>query len=174
MKFINVFIRRPVFTSMLFLSISVLGIISFLRLPFDLLPDITIPKLTVVTHYEGASPEIIEREITKRIEEAATGISGIQDVRSVSTEGNSIVTLFFRRGTDLKMATLRLRERLDEISWQFPEGTSRPNILRTGPTSTPVMGIWVRGDRELIKRIVVRRLEQIDGFLIILLCPWDL
>ena len=163
MKFINVFIRRPVFTSMLFLSISVLGIISFLRLPFDLLPDITIPKLTVVTHYKGASPEIIEREITKRIEEAATGISGIQDVRSVSTEGNSIVTLFFRRGTDLKMATLRLRERLDEVSWQFPKGTSRPNILRTGPTSTPVMGIWVRGDRELIKRIVVRRLEQIDG-----------
>lgn len=163
MRFINAFIQRPVFTSMLFLSISVLGIISFLRLPFDLLPDITIPKLTVITHYEGAAPEIIEREVTRRIEEASAGISGIQDVRSVSTEGNSIVTLFFRRGTDLKMATLRLRERLDEVSWQFPEGTSRPNILRTGPTSTPVMGIWVQGDRELIKRIVVRRLEQIDG-----------
>ena len=163
MKFIHIFIKKPVFTSMLFLSISVLGIISFLHLPFDLLPDITVPKLTVIAHYPGASPEIVEREITRRIEEASGGVSGIQDIRSISTEGISITTLYLRRDADIKMVILKLRERLDEIFWQFPDGAERPNIIKRGPASLPIMGIWVQGDEELIKRIVIRRLEQIDG-----------
>uniref|UniRef100_A0A7C4YCR1 Efflux RND transporter permease subunit n=1 Tax=candidate division WOR-3 bacterium TaxID=2052148 RepID=A0A7C4YCR1_UNCW3 len=163
MKFITIFLTRPVFTSVLFITLTILGIVSFSRLPFDLLPDLTIPELTILTQYEGASPEIIEREITIKIEEGISGLGGIQDIRSISLEGISIVTIYFNRDTELKIATIRLREALDKISWGFPKEATRPNILRTGPTSSPVMGIWINGDKEIISKVILRRLEQIDG-----------
>jgi len=163
MKFIKIFIDRPVFTSMLFLTTTVIGIISFFNLSYDLLPNITIPKLTVLTNYKNASPKIVENEVTGKIEEAISGIYGITSVKSVSTEGNSIVTLNFERGSDIKLSILKLRERLNDIEWELPEGVSPPVILNESPSSMPIIGIWVRGDRDFIRNVVIRRMEQING-----------
>jgi len=163
MKFIQFFIKKPVFTSMLFTALFVLGFISLFIIPYDLLPDVTKPELTVHTNFPGASPSLVEEEITRKVEEAVYGIRGVEDVRSVSTESKSIVTIYFHRNSDLKNAHLHLRERLDEVSWKFPKKAERPVILTTGPTSRPVVGIWVKGNRELIEEIIARRLEQIEG-----------
>jgi HAE1 family hydrophobic/amphiphilic exporter-1 len=163
MKFIQLFIKKPVFTSMLFTALFVLGFISLFNIPYDLLPDVTKPELTVHTNFPDASPSLVEEEITRRVEEAVYGIRGVEDVRSVSTENKSMVTIYFHWKSDLKNAHLHLRERLDEVSWEFPEKAERSVILATGPTSQPVMGIWVKGDRGLVEKIVARRLEQING-----------
>lgn len=163
MRFIRVFLKKPIFTSMVFTALTVLGIVSLLRLPYDLLPDVTIPEITVVTNFPGASPEVVEREITRRVEEGVYGVKGVMDVRSVSTEGQSLITVYFHRESDMKSALLHLRERMDEVFWSFPEGSERPNLLTRGPSSKPIMGIWVKGDRELVKGVVSRRLEQIEG-----------
>ena len=163
MKFIRVFINRPVFTSMLFITILLVGVVSFFNLSYDLLPDITLPKLSVLTKYKNASPEIVENEITKKIEESLSGLYGVVSTRSVSTDGVSLVTLYFERGSDLKLSTLKLREKLDEISWQLPKKASHPVILNENPTSIPIMGIWVKGNDNFIRNVIARRLEQVEG-----------
>ncbi|MGC9365769.1 MAG: efflux RND transporter permease subunit [bacterium] len=163
MRFINLFVHRPVFTAMLFLALMVLGIISVFNLPYELLPDITKPEISIVTMYSGASPEIVEREVTTRIEEAVYGIKGVMDVKSVSTEGKSLVTVYFHRSSDVDASLLQLREKLDAAYWSFPDQAERPNIMTTGPSSQPIMGIWVKGDRDLISEVVTRRLEQLEG-----------
>ncbi|MBN1150846.1 efflux RND transporter permease subunit [candidate division WOR-3 bacterium] len=163
MKFIKFFTERPVLTAMLYTALAVLGVISLFNLPFELLPDVRKPEYSVVCRYSGASPEIVEREITANIEERAYSVKGIMDIRSVSSEGLSIVTLYFHRDTDMKAALLQLREKMDEAYWSFPEGAERPTIMTTGPSSRPIMGVWIKGERELIEGVISRRLEQVQG-----------
>lgn len=163
MKFIKFFTERPVLTAMLYTALAVLGVISLFNLPFELLPDVRKPEYSVVCRYSGASPEIVEREITANIEERAYSVRGIMDIRSVSSEGLSIVTLYFHRDTDMKAALLQLREKMDEAYWSFPEGADRPTIMTTGPSTRPIMGVWIKGERELIEGVISRRLEQVQG-----------
>ncbi len=148
---------------MLYTALAVLGVISLFNLPFELLPDVRKPEYSVVCRYSGASPEIVEREITANIEERAYSVRGIMDIRSVSSEGLSIVTLYFHRDTDMKAALLQLREKMDEAYWSFPEGAERPTIMTTGPSTKPIMGVWIKGERELIEGVISRRLEQVQG-----------
>src|SRR5690349_12558476 len=98
--------RRPVAIAMLFLAIGLLGAISFVRLPIDLLPDIRYPKLVVYTSYPEVAPAEVERLITEPIEAQAASVPGVQKVTSVSREGVSLVTLRFAWGTDMDFALL--------------------------------------------------------------------
>ncbi len=161
-------IRRPVSVAMLFLAIVLLGAISFLRLPIDLLPDVAYPKLVVHTSEVGAAPAEVERFLTEPVEQAVSSVPGVQEVESVSRQGLSLVTLRFAWGTDMDFAALGVREKLDAIADVLPEMATRPTVLRMDPRSEPIMALSVAGPdlpslKELAESVFKRRLEQIDG-----------
>ena len=160
--------RRPVAVWMLFLAVIFLGVISFNRLPTDLLPDISYPRLVIFTSYPDVAPAEMERLVTEPIEAAAAAIPGVEDTESVSREGVSLVTLNLRWGTDMDFAMLNLRERMDNVRGALPESATRPTILRVDPESEPIMTVSVAGTdlwetKELAETVFRRRLEQLDG-----------
>jgi HAE1 family hydrophobic/amphiphilic exporter-1 len=118
---------------MLFLAVILLGIISFFRLPIDLLPDVSYPRLVVYTSYPDVAPAEVERLVTERVEAQGAAVPGVERVTSVSREGLSLVTLRFSWGTDMDFAMLNVREKLDNIRESLPETASRPRILRVDP-----------------------------------------
>ena len=161
--------RRPVAVAMLFLAISLLGVISFLRLPIDLLPDVSYPRLVVYTTYPDVAPAEVERLITEMVEAQGAAVPGVERVTSVSRDGVSLVTLRFAWGTDMDFAMLNVRERVDNIREFLPETSERPRILRIDPESEPIMVLSVAGGADLwatkdfVETVFRRRLEQLDG-----------
>jgi len=160
--------RRPVATTMLFLAIIMLGVVSLARLPVDLLPDISFPRLVVYTTYSDAGPREIEERISVPIEQAVSTVGGLRRLSSFSRDGVSVVTLEFLWGTKMDFAALQVREKLDQIRWQLPSQADRPTILRQDPREQPIMTLAVAGEdlyrlRELSRQVFKRRLEQIDG-----------
>ena len=162
-------IARPVAVAMFFLGVVFLGVLSFLRLPIDLLPDVAYPRLVIYTTEQSAAPAEVERFVTEPVEQAVSTVPGVQQVESVTREGYSLVTARFAWGTDMDFAALNTREKLDNIRDQLPELASRPVVLRTDPRSEPIMALSVSGERdlpqlkELAEAVFKRRLEQIDG-----------
>lgn len=161
--------QRPVAVWMLFFAIVLLGVISYVRLPIDLLPDVSYPRLVIYTIYEEVAPEEVERRITEPIEAEAAAVPGVERVTSVSRYGVSLVTLRFAWGTDMDFAMLNVRERMDNARDALPETVARPTILRVDPESEPVMTLSVSGGgdlwetKELSETVFRRRLEQLDG-----------
>ena len=155
-------------TAMLYVGIGVLGVVSFLRLPIDLLPDVAFPTLSVWTTYSDAGPAEVERWVTEPIEQSLYSIPGARGISSRSREGQSLVQLQFGWGTDMEFATLHTREKLDNLIETLPDGADRPTILRSDPTSDPIMTLAVGGTdlleiREVSEAVFKRRLEQLDG-----------
>jgi HAE1 family hydrophobic/amphiphilic exporter-1 len=162
-------IGRPVAVAMLFLAVVFLGLISFRRLPIDLLPDIAYPRLVVYTSYPNVAPAEVERLVTEPVERYVSAVPGVERIESVSREGVSLVTLRFAWGTNMDFAALNVREKLDNLGDGLPDQASRPVVLRTDPTSEPIMAISVAGSsdlwslKDLAESVFKRRLEQIDG-----------
>jgi len=154
---------------MLFLAVGLLGIISFVRLPIDLLPDVSYPRMVIYTSYPDVAPTEIERVITEPVEQRVAAVPGVERVASVSRDGVSLVTAYFAWGTDMDFAMLNMRERLDGLRDVLPETSERPRILRVDPESEPIMTLSVVGGatlwqtRELAETVFRRRLEQLDG-----------
>ena len=154
---------------MLFLAIVLLGAISYVRLPIDLLPNVSYPRLVVYTLYPEVAPSEVERLVTERVEAAAAAVPGVDKVSSTSRYGVSLVTLRFAWGTDMDFAMLNVRERMDNVRGQLPQSVIRPVILRVDPESEPVMTLSVVGGddlwatKEFAETVFRRRLEQLDG-----------
>jgi HAE1 family hydrophobic/amphiphilic exporter-1 len=169
MSISNRCIKRPVAVAMLFLAIAMLGIISFRRLPIDLLPDVAYPRLVIYTTYADVGPAEVERFVTERIERQVARVPGVERLESVSREGVSLVTLRFAWGTDMEFAVLNVREQLDNLRDDLPELSSRPVVLRTDPNSEPIMALSVAGEgdlaslKDLSDLVFKRRFEQVDG-----------
>ncbi|MEX2466307.1 MAG: efflux RND transporter permease subunit [Gemmatimonadota bacterium] len=161
--------RRPVAVWMLFLAILLLGAISYVRLPIDLLPDVSYPRLVVYTLYPEVAPAEVERLVTERVEAAAAAVPGVERVTSTSRYGVSLVTLRFAWGSDMDFAMLNVRERMDNVRGALPQSATRPVILRVDPESEPVMTLSVVGGddlwatKEFAETVFRRRLEQLDG-----------
>ncbi|HUF13694.1 MAG TPA: efflux RND transporter permease subunit [Longimicrobiales bacterium] len=161
-------VYRPVAVAMLFVAVAVVGLVSALRLPIDLLPDVAYPRLIVYTPWPGVGPLEVQRMVSEPIERAVARVPGVERLQSVSREGVSLVTLGFAWGTDMDFAALGIREQLDNRSDALPELAGRPVVLRTDPTAEPIMSISVAGRelwalRDLAEALLKRRLEQIDG-----------
>lgn len=162
-------VRRPIAVAVLFTGVVFLGLISFSRLPIDLLPDVAYPRLVVYTRYPDVGPAEVERFVTEPIERQVGRVPGVQRVESVSREGVSLVTLRFAWGTDMDFAALDVREQLDNVREALPEGSDRPIILRTDPNAEPIIALSVAGRsslvlvKDLAENVFKRRLEQIDG-----------
>jgi HAE1 family hydrophobic/amphiphilic exporter-1 len=162
-------IRRPVAVTMFYLTVVLLGAISFSRLAVDLFPDLSFPRLVIWTTYANVSPEEVERFVSEPIEQNVMQVPGIREVHSVSREGVSLVTLEFNWSADMEYAMLNVRERLDNLRFSLPDQAGRPTILKADPNAEPIMSLAVSGRggldevKGLAENVVKRRLEQIDG-----------
>lgn len=162
-------VRKPVTTIASVLAIVLLGSVSLTRLPVTLLPDVTLPVLTIRTGYPGAAAEEVSRFIAEPIETAIAATAGIVELRSVSRNGEAVTTARFAWGTKMETTLLTVRERLDQARSQLPEGADRPTLLTSDPGERPIAVIGLTGlnDLRLLGRtatdVHARRLEQIQG-----------
>src|SRR5512138_1912341 len=123
-------IKQPVLATMLAVTLMTLGIFSYQKLSVDLFPDVEIPVLTVQTVYRGASPETVEREVTKRIEETLNTIPGVRHISSTTTEGLSMVIVEFRLGVRITTAQQDAQSKINAIRADFPAEMEEPVIQR--------------------------------------------
>ena len=162
-------IHRPITMFMICAVVILLGSVSLMRLPVDLMPDLTLPSITVRVNYEGVGPLEIEELVTRPIEQSVSAVAGLDQVNSSSSEGQSVVRLNFTWGTNLDAAADDVRSRLDRIRAQLPEDADAPIIFKFDATTFPIMGLAVEGDqdpvtlREIAERQLALRLERVAG-----------
>jgi len=162
-------IHRPITMFMISAVILLLGTISLLRLPIDLMPDMTFPSITVRVGYAGVGPLEIEELIVRPIEQAVSAVAGLERLESTASEGSGRVTLNFAWGTDLNEAADEVRSRIDRIRARLPEEADAPTIFKFDSTAMPIMGVGVEGDldrvtlREIAQNDLSQRLERVPG-----------
>ena len=169
MNISDIAIRRPVFTAMLSLAIVVLGLLSLTRLGTDLYPPVNFPIILVQTIYPGASPEDIESDVTRPLEDAVAGISGIDKMQSFTRDSASVLVLQFKMGADLDAATNQVRDGVDAASAKLPKGANDPTIKQIDIGALPVLVLAFASDgdvnetRQLADDRLRPYLEQVDG-----------
>ncbi|MBI5167846.1 MAG: efflux RND transporter permease subunit [Candidatus Eisenbacteria bacterium] len=163
-------IKRPVLATMMVLALVVLGAFSYRRLNVDMFPDVDFPFAVVTTTYPGASPEAVEREVTKKIEREVNSIEGVKKVFSYSNEGYSQVFIEFRLKTKSADAMADVRAKVDAIRGDLPKDIEPPVIGRFDPASQPIMTFAVEGKgwelrslTRLAEEDISRRLQSIPG-----------
>ena len=162
-------IRRPVATTMVFLILVVLGIVSFRNLPVDLLPQIEYTSLTVSVDYPNVGPEEIEQIITDPIENEIAGLPNLERITSFSEEGSTRIRLQFARGTNVDEAANDLRAGLDRLRDELPPEATTPEIFKLDLDRIEVVTLAATSTRDLVEltRILeddlARRFESIPG-----------
>ncbi len=165
----DICIKRPVFTWVLVAIPVVLGLVSYGELGVDLFPDVDFPVCTVTTVLQGASVEEMEATVTKPIEDIVNTVSGIDELRSVTTEGVSIVTVQFLLSKNGDVGMEEVRDKINTILSDLPDGTDPPIVDKFDTGSIPVMTVAVSGRRdlrevtELARRQIKERLETVNG-----------
>ena len=162
-------VHRPIATAMAAFIVVLVGLFALSRLPIDLLPDVSLPTLTIRSSYSNASPEEMERLVTEYIEEAVSMVSGVTEISSESGEGSSNVRVRFAWGVDLDAATNEVRDRLDRVQDELPEDMGRPQIQKFDISSSPIVQLGVSARLEpveltnLIENQILYRLERLPG-----------
>jgi len=169
MKITDLSVKRPVTATVFYLALIVLGVFSLGRLAIDLIPDISFPVIVIYSSYPGVSPQEVEENLTKVIENTAASASRIENISSTSREGTSVVVVEYQWGTDLAESSNDLRERLDLIRDFIPEDASQPVLFKFDPSMTPIVVLSLEGRRDLeslrfiAENSIQTSLEQIDG-----------
>jgi HAE1 family hydrophobic/amphiphilic exporter-1 len=163
-------IKRPIFASVMMLALVTLGAFSYKRLAVDMFPDVEIPVVTIVTKFPGASPESVEREVSKRIEEAVNPIAGVKKVISFSRESVSTVMVEFRLEVRLNDGAQEARAKIAAIRGELPEGIEEPIIQKLDFAAAPIVSLALRSDvlsprdlTTLVEKKVKRRFENLPG-----------
>ncbi|MEO8436071.1 MAG: efflux RND transporter permease subunit [Pyrinomonadaceae bacterium] len=162
-------VRRPVFATMLILSLTVVGIFSFNSLGVDLFPKIDLPTITVTVVNPGASPQEIETEITDKVEGAVNTVSGIDELRSTSVEGVSQVFITFLLEKNADIAAQEVRNKVDLIANELPVTAEQPTVQKLDTDAAPVLRIAVSAPRSLREvtdiadKQIKQRIEAISG-----------
>src|SRR6478672_8386515 len=162
-------VKRPVFASVLILSLTVIGAFSFTKLGVDRFPKVDFPTVVVTTVQPGAAPEQIETEVSDKIEEAVNTISGIDELRSVSSEGVSQVIISFLLSKDTNVAAQEVRDKVNGVLPQLPRTIQQPRVDRLDPDAAPVLSIAVSANRpirditEYADKVLRRQLESVGG-----------
>lgn len=169
MKLPELSLRRPIFITVVFLIVVILGGVSFTRLPVDLMPDVTFPAMSVSSGYSNVGPEEIEELVTIPLERALSSTPGLQQITSSSSEGTSSIRLNFVWGTDVDAAADEVRTRVDRVRGQLPQDATTPTIFKFDVNALPIMQLGVSSMlpdlevRRFIEDEVVYRLERIPG-----------
>src|SRR5688572_8658087 len=162
-------VKRPVFASVLILALTVVGAFSFSRLGLDRFPKVDFPTVVVTTRLPGAAPEEVETEISDKIEEAVNTISGIDELRSTSSEGVSTVIVSFLLEKDVDVASQEVRDRVNRVLPLLPRNIEQPTVEKFDPDSAPVMTLAVSADKpirditEYADKTLRRQLESVNG-----------
>ena len=170
MWFTRVSINHPVFATMVMVAFVVLGLFSYRQLPVEQFPDVAFPVVVVQTEYPGASPEVVESDITRRIEEQVNTISGVYELASRSYEGLSLVIVRFDLSVDPVMAAQDVREKIALVRPGFKKEVKESLVTRVNPDDDPILSIAVRSPKRsarelttLTDQVVKRRLENVRG-----------
>ncbi|RJF97825.1 efflux RND transporter permease subunit [Noviherbaspirillum saxi] len=174
MWFTRISIGNPVLATMMMMVLVVLGLFSYQRLRVDQFPDITFPVVVVQTDYPGASPETVESDITRKVEESVNTINGIKNLFSRSYEGSSVVIIEFDLTIDPAQAAQDVREKVALVKAIFRREVKEPRVMRFDPADQPIMSISVTSDPALKQRdmrelttiadqVVKKRLENVRG-----------
>lgn len=170
MRFYDQVVRHPIAVVMVTIAVMVFGLVSYAKLPLNLMPDISYPTLTVRTEYSGAAPEEVENQVSRPIEEALSTVEGLVEIESRSRAGVSDVVLEFDWDTSMNGASQDVRERLQTTF--LPDGVGRPLILRYDPSLDPILrvalstedpSLTLLGLREYADTDLKRALESVDG-----------
>ena len=163
-------IFQPVFATMVMVAIMVFGLVSWRALPVDQYPDVDFPVVAVLTPYSGASPEVVESDVTEIIEDELSTLSGIEGITSTSSEGHSTVVVEFTLETDSMLAAQDVRDRLSAIANDLPDTADPPQVMRLNPTDEPVVSLAVSSPSmnagrltTLADDVIVPALTAIDG-----------
>ncbi|MBO5282752.1 MAG: efflux RND transporter permease subunit, partial [Lachnospiraceae bacterium] len=132
-------VKKPYTVLVGVVLVIVLGIVSFTRMTTDLLPNISLPYVIVMTTYVGASPETVETVVTKPVEASMATVGNIESISSVSSENYSMVILEFSQSADMNAVSLEIRENLDQIKSYWDDSVGSPIIMKLNPDMLPVM-----------------------------------
>jgi hydrophobic/amphiphilic exporter-1 (mainly G- bacteria), HAE1 family len=162
-------VKRPVFASVLILSLTVVGAFAFTQLGLDRFPKVDFPTVVVTTRLPGAAPEEVETEITDKIEEAVNTISAIDELRSNSSEGVSQVIVSFLLEKDADVAAQEVRDRVNRVLPLLPKTIQQPTVEKFDPDAAPVLTLAVSADKpvrditEYADKTLRRQLEGVNG-----------
>ena len=162
-------VKRPVFASVLILSLTVVGAFAFTQLGLDRFPKVDFPTVVVTTRLPGAAPEEVETEITDKIEEAVNTISAIDELRSNSSEGISQVIISFLLEKDADIAAQEVRDRVNRVIPLLPKTIQQPTVEKFDPDAAPVLTLAVSANKpvrditEYADKTLRRQLESVNG-----------
>jgi len=168
-KLAEICIRRPVFAAMIVLSLVVVGAASYFKLGVDRFPSVDLPTISVRTGLPGAAPEEVESLVTQQIEEAINTVDGIDELRSISSQGQSFVIATFKLNRDLESAAQDVRDRVSGLGRNLPADATPPVVFKFDNDSTPVLTIALSGSRsireltELADKTARVQLERVGG-----------
>lgn len=163
-------VKKPYTVLVGVVLIMILGVVSFTRMTADLLPNINLPYVVVMTTYVGASPETVEMVVTKPIESSMATVSNIENISSVSSENYSMVILEFAQSTDMNSATLEIRESLDQLKSYWDDSVGNPVMMKLNPDMLPVMIAAVGAEgmdnnqvSQYVENQIIPEIESIEG-----------
>ncbi|HQP32755.1 MAG TPA: efflux RND transporter permease subunit [Candidatus Cloacimonas sp.] len=162
-------INRPVLVTMAIMVFIVFGVLAYFSLPINLMPDLKLPYVVVQTVYSGAGPREIESQVTEPIEEAVATVSQIDFIQSYSMENVSLVMVAFKLGKNIDVANQEVKDKVDAVIRNLPDGTDRPIVMKMDITAFPIMDLVLSGNispkdlYELADGEVKDRLSQIPG-----------
>jgi len=166
----DISIKRPVFATVVMLALMILGLFSYRRLSVEMFPNVEIPVVSIVTKYPGASPESMEREVSKKIEEAVNTIAGVKHIMSFSRESVSTVVVEFRLEEKLNEASQEVRAKISSIRGELPDAIEEPIIQKLDFNAMPVAALAVRSTSMPLKELttltekkIKKRIETVPG-----------
>jgi hydrophobic/amphiphilic exporter-1 (mainly G- bacteria), HAE1 family len=166
----DVSIKHPVFATMMMVALVVLGVVSYQRLAIDEYPDITYPTVIVQTTYAGSSPEVMERDVSRPIEEALNTVQGIYELTSTSIDGTSLVRVQLNLGVDVLAAQQDVQAKIARIRRSLPPNIDEPVVRHFDPNDSPIMSIAVQSSTRPIRELtdlatesITQRLEAVPG-----------
>lgn len=163
-------VKKPMTVFVCVVLVLILGVMSFINMTTDLLPNMDLPYAIAYTTYIGASPEQVEQSVTKTLESALATTSGVKNITSISQENVSIVVLEFEEGTGMDSAMIEMNASLDQIAGSLPEAAGSPVLMKINPDMLPIMVLAVDSDNmarnelsEFTSSTVIPALERVDG-----------
>ena len=162
-------VNKPISTLMVFTAVIVMGIYSLINIPVDLYPEIDPPFLSVMTTYPGASAADIETNITKQLEDALNTVDKVKEVRSTSSDNLSVITIEFTWGANLDEATNEVRDVIDRIYDNMPDGVDRPGIFKFNTSMMPIVFYAITADEsyagleKILDEKIINPLNRIEG-----------
>ena len=162
-------VKRPVTTIMIMVSVVVLGVISYAKMPLMFLPDMSFPSLNVSVPYPSSSPDEVERLIARPLEDAFGTLSNLKSMESTSGANDARVRIEFEAGTDMDLASMEVRDRIDQTRGELPSDVNRIRIRRWNPNDMPIYNFSVAwgGDPaefyNIVTKVIQPRIQRVEG-----------